>query len=1213
VSISNCYIYGARNNILSKAYLTLSNSILADGSLSNIHAISGSLTIENVTTIQNVRTFTYTKPDESGTANAKVVGFGVLVGPTPEYGVTVESNPPITINGTFTQYNWLCSNDVSGITSSKIAPKLMESALSKTEYIHKINGTNYVNMGIVYLNNTASTLVDNRTDHGYQLGTVNYSIVSGQVYSLTSANGTVQNQDSYYLSESTTNGLYVPLYRIIDLPTTDPVTNPCCWNDGGTIIITIPLGESYSLNILDYIDYYRYTEENVTTTVSCENATVQGNIITFRNTGFYEIILTVSGASVYDQSANLTSHTQYSFCIPVNVAVTMPNMRDAEIVVDTSVNTSGVKINSSGDVYYWFDIFDGLTLYDYDMNGNRELVLDGSNTNSKKNFVAKIVAMDPGSGTDLVNGNYGSTSQVVFTLNDGRTLELHFSAISATNTPGTSNGGPRIYLTTDSSKNTIYFGTANAANKSNSSSTGARDRISAKTFYARWTISGYKFKGNSGNTVTSSSSHTVSTGLYNGTWYTPSTGTRPTTNFSPSLKYTVTFNVNADNGFCAQETISTTASGQSITLPVAMRDGFEFKGWYNASSGGTRVGGAGDSYAPTATITLYAQWKAQFTVTFDSDGASSISPIRDFSGTVITLPNPVKDGWYLIGWFDGETRVGGAGDSYTIPEQNITLIAQWGKIYTVIYNANGGTVSTENATYEGTALILPKPTNGAKTFEGWFTAVEGGTLIGMENDSYVPAADIELFAQWSDNILVTFDGNGGTSVINKATYDFVTPITLPSATWAGHQLNGWFTAASGGTKVGDAGSSYAPSEPITLYAQWTAYVVSFDGNGVTNPSSLTAESDGTVTLPTPTRTGYTFNGWYSETSGGSKIGDGGASYTPTADITLHAQWTVNSYKVTITTSNSTTAVTVNGTTVNNGGSVAYNSVVKVVLSYSQSNSLTFTIKQGNTNVTRYSDEACTTSTTSNDAGTYYFKMPAGEVTITSSSDSGCVAAGTLITLADGSQKPVEEIEIGEMVMTYSFFTGTFEAMPVIILESGFKTITRVLTLHLDNDMVLEIVADQSFYDVNSKEYFNVDANNYLSQIGKTIMVEKNGHISSSTIVDITVEERSVQYFELNTAVNYNFFANGVMTNAPVFFNILLFDVNENDVYDEESMQHDIETYGLFDYNLISDFVSKEVFDAMNGQYLSIALGKGLITYELLYQRLAKLAELEVIN
>ena len=55
-----------------------------------------------------------------------------------------------------------------------------------------------------------------------------------------------------------------------------------------------------------------------------------------------------------------------------------------------------------------------------------------------------------------------------------------------------------------------------------------------------------------------------------------------------------------------------------------------------------------------------------------------------------------------------------------------------------------------------------------------------------------------------------------------------------------------------------------------------------------------------MTLPTPSRTGYTFNGWYTAASGGTKVGNGGASYTPSADTTLYAQWTANTntlYKV----------------------------------------------------------------------------------------------------------------------------------------------------------------------------------------------------------------------------------------------------------------------------------------------------------------------------
>ena len=63
-----------------------------------------------------------------------------------------------------------------------------------------------------------------------------------------------------------------------------------------------------------------------------------------------------------------------------------------------------------------------------------------------------------------------------------------------------------------------------------------------------------------------------------------------------------------------------------------------------------------------------------------------------------------------------------------------------------------------------------------------------------------------------------------------------------------------------------------------------------EGSG--GPASFTTScGNTTTTLPTPTRTNYRFDGWYTEASGGTRKGGGGDSYTPDATITLHAQWT----------------------------------------------------------------------------------------------------------------------------------------------------------------------------------------------------------------------------------------------------------------------------------------------------------------------------------
>ena len=75
------------------------------------------------------------------------------------------------------------------------------------------------------------------------------------------------------------------------------------------------------------------------------------------------------------------------------------------------------------------------------------------------------------------------------------------------------------------------------------------------------------------------------------------------------------------------------------------------------------------------------------------------------------------------------------------------------------------------------------------------------------------------------------------------------------------------------------------------------YTVTYDANttdtvsGMPSGNATSIAQGSATTLPTVTRTGYTLSGWYTETSGGTKVGDGGASYTPTSNETLHAQWT----------------------------------------------------------------------------------------------------------------------------------------------------------------------------------------------------------------------------------------------------------------------------------------------------------------------------------
>ena len=101
---------------------------------------------------------------------------------------------------------------------------------------------------------------------------------------------------------------------------------------------------------------------------------------------------------------------------------------------------------------------------------------------------------------------------------------------------------------------------------------------------------------------------------------------------------------------------------------------------------------------------------------------------------------------------------------------------------------------------------------------------------------------------------------------------------------------GWQMVATATNSQGSATSSVS----ITINNPAVNYTVTWNANGGSvSPSSNTVSSGSSVTAPTPTRSGYSFNGWYNASSGGSYIVGAGGSYTVSSNVTLYAQWTAN--------------------------------------------------------------------------------------------------------------------------------------------------------------------------------------------------------------------------------------------------------------------------------------------------------------------------------
>ena len=220
----------------------------------------------------------------------------------------------------------------------------------------------------------------------------------------------------------------------------------------------------------------------------------------------------------------------------------------------------------------------------------------------------------------------------------------------------------------------------------------------------------------------------------------------------------------------------------------------------------------------------------------------------------------------------------------------------------------------------------------------------------------------------------------------------------------------------------------------------------------------------------------------------------------------------------------------------------------------------------------------------------------------------CIEIGSLITMADGTTQKVEDLRIGDNVRTWDFETGSYASRPIILIEKQL-TYTKVTTIRFDDGTSLNIIGGQTFFDVDKKDYVVLDSSNIDSYRGTRIMAGGSS-VSIKTIVDSSSIMKTTTAYELITAFDYNFFANGTMTLTPLAPSHTFFDVNDSYQYDPSAKANDISTYGLYTYDDFRDELSESQFVATNGAYWKVAVGKGYVTEEYVHEVIALFKSLD---
>ncbi|MBQ2842149.1 MAG: InlB B-repeat-containing protein [Clostridia bacterium] len=358
-----------------------------------------------------------------------------------------------------------------------------------------------------------------------------------------------------------------------------------------------------------------------------------------------------------------------------------------------------------------------------------------------------------------------------------------------------------------------------------------------------------------------------------------------------NLTYTAVYTVNsydaifdANGGKWADDAVSKTVTaeyGAQIVAPEdPARTGYVFAGWDE------EVG-----TMPVDGITFTAEWdeatNTPYTVkyyTMDTTGNYDLdNPVVDnrtgTTNAAVTAVTNTTEGFYV----DPDKSV----LEGTIAADGSTVLEVYyaRELYTVTFDANEG-VLTGNATadyYYGATVAVPTAEREGYEFAGWDKNV---STVAVSNADYV--------AQWDEKqYTIVFDADGGTA-IDSVTADYLSEVNAPAAvtTKEGYTFGGWAETQ------GETDAAKAVTFPVTMplngdtyYAIWTPnkYTITFAETGDTVIAPITQDYNTEIAKPAdPVKEGYTFEGW------DAIIPD----YMPAEDMTITAQWKVNSYDIT---------------------------------------------------------------------------------------------------------------------------------------------------------------------------------------------------------------------------------------------------------------------------------------------------------------------------
>jgi len=339
------------------------------------------------------------------------------------------------------------------------------------------------------------------------------------------------------------------------------------------------------------------------------------------------------------------------------------------------------------------------------------------------------------------------------------------------------------------------------------------------------------------------------------------------------LTYTITFNLNGGSLSNAPKEYD---GSIDVLLPSPTKEGYDFDGWYETNEFSDSIVSKIEKGA-TGNKVFYAKWSEipapeKYSITFVTNGGILLEePINYDETQEIVLPNPTKEGYIFDGWYEtsdftdsivSKIEKGSTG--------NKVFYAKWSEIpapetYSITFVTNGGILLEYSIFYDETQeIVLPIPTRAGYTFVGWYETSDFKDVV-LSKIEKGTTGNKTLFAKWeTTTYLITYITNNGDLSNAPVNYNILQTVILPAPTRDGYSFEGWYDDAqfSGDIITSISEGSIGNKE---FYAKWEkiTYLISYNtNNGALSNAPVNYDVTQNVILPTPTRKGYDFIGWY---------------------------------------------------------------------------------------------------------------------------------------------------------------------------------------------------------------------------------------------------------------------------------------------------------------------------------------------------------------